>query len=148
MRTITIDYKFVEFIPEELEEGTLYISKKYQTAVHKCCCGCGEEVVTPLTPTDWHLEIKGNKVSLNPSIGNWSYACRSHYFLHNSEVVWAGDMSTEAIQKGRDIDKSRKEKYFDHINSQKDLINDKPSQSILMRWITNTVKKVRSWLSL
>ena len=38
----------VEFIPEHIEEGVLYISELYRTAVHKCCCGCGQEVVTPL----------------------------------------------------------------------------------------------------
>ncbi len=33
-------------------ERTLYISIPYVTAAHKCPCGCGEEIVTPLSPTD------------------------------------------------------------------------------------------------
>src|SRR5262245_11511625 len=36
---IVLAHEFVEFIPEQLKERTLYISKPYQTAVHKCCCG-------------------------------------------------------------------------------------------------------------
>ena len=48
---IVLAYEFVEFIPDELKERTLYISHTYSTAVHKCCCGCGHEVVTSLSPT-------------------------------------------------------------------------------------------------
>ena len=48
-------FEFVQAIPEKLEDGTLYVSMDYATVVHKCCCGCGREVVTPLSPTDWKL---------------------------------------------------------------------------------------------
>lgn len=44
--------RFVRNAPRELEPGVLYISMEYATAVHSCCCGCGERVVTPFTPTD------------------------------------------------------------------------------------------------
>ena len=67
----TISFEFVEFIPEKLEEGKVYISPKYSTVVHKCCCGCQEEVVTPLSPVDWELTFDGKTISLYPSIGNW-----------------------------------------------------------------------------
>jgi hypothetical protein len=50
-----IQHKFVEFMPEVIEEGVLYISVEYCTSVHKCACGCGNEVVTPLSPTDCSL---------------------------------------------------------------------------------------------
>ena len=52
---VTLTHKFVEFIPQELAERTIYISIEYAIAVHKCCCGCGNKVVTPITPTDWTL---------------------------------------------------------------------------------------------
>ena len=52
-----IAHRFVEFIPDQIEEGILYISIEYCTAIHKCICGCGNEVVTPLSPTDWELEF-------------------------------------------------------------------------------------------
>ena len=42
--------EFVKAIPAELEERTLYASMDYATVAHKCCCGCGREVVTPLRP--------------------------------------------------------------------------------------------------
>ena len=80
--------EFVEFIPEKIQDGRLYISMKYATAVHKCCCGCGNEVVTPFSPSDWHLLFDGEKVSLHPSIGNWNFKCRSHYFIRNNNIIW------------------------------------------------------------
>ena len=42
--------EFVEYIPTVLEEGILYISMKYATAVHLCACGCRQKVVTPISP--------------------------------------------------------------------------------------------------
>jgi len=53
MRT-TIEPKFFHFIPEELEDGILYISLEYGAALHKCCCGCGETVSTPIDPNPPH----------------------------------------------------------------------------------------------
>jgi hypothetical protein len=53
----------------------------------KCCCGCGHEVVTPFSPTDWKLTFDCVSVSLYPSIGNWSPPCRAHYFI---ECGWNG----------------------------------------------------------
>ena len=43
MRT-TFEHRFVELIPEVLDEGVLYISVTYTTALHKCACGCGRFV--------------------------------------------------------------------------------------------------------
>jgi hypothetical protein len=84
-----IKTEFVEFIPDELNEETLYISEKYGCAIHKCFCGCGKQVVTPFYPTGWKL-IKDDKgVTLDPSIGSWNLPCRSHYWVKNSKVVWA-----------------------------------------------------------
>lgn len=34
---------FVEFIPENLDYGKIYISDTYRTATHLCACGCGIE---------------------------------------------------------------------------------------------------------
>ena len=38
----------------------------------RCCCGCGEEVVTPFSPAQWQMSFDGEAVSLHPSIGNWN----------------------------------------------------------------------------
>ncbi len=60
-------HKFIEFVPTELENDVLYISIDYCTAIHKCCCGCGNEVVTPISPTDWKITFDGESISLHPS---------------------------------------------------------------------------------
>ena len=43
-------HEFVDFVPKRLDDGVLYVSIRFGTAVHRCACGCGEEVVTPLGP--------------------------------------------------------------------------------------------------
>ena len=55
---------FIRNIPREIDTGVLYISMEYATAVHSCCCGCGEQVVTPFSPTDWKMIFDGETVSL------------------------------------------------------------------------------------
>ncbi|MFI0405527.1 DUF6527 family protein [Actinomadura sp. 3N508] len=87
-RVVTLAHQFVDHAPETLKEGILYISIPFTSALHLCCCGCGREVVTPLTPRDWRLIFDGQTVSLEPSIGNWNFPCRSHYWIHGSKVRW------------------------------------------------------------
>jgi hypothetical protein len=108
----TLSHEFVEFIPEQLQEGVLYVSTAYATATHRCFCGCGREVVTPLSPTDWKLTFDGETVSLSPSIGNWSFPCRSHYWIEANKVQWCGEMSRKAIDAGRVRDRQLKTAYF------------------------------------
>jgi len=107
-----LKHEFVEFIPDNTIEGTIYISIKYATIVHKCVCGCGSEVVTPLSPTDWQLAFDGVSISLYPSIGNWQFECRSHYWIRNNQVRWARSWSEEEIDSGRNFDKSTKEAFY------------------------------------
>lgn len=84
-----LTHKFVEYIPEDLETGIIYISMKYCTVVHKCLCGCGNEVVTPISRKGWKLTFDGESVSLSPSIGSWNLPCKSHYFIINNTVRFA-----------------------------------------------------------
>jgi Family of unknown function (DUF6527) len=107
-----LSHEFVEFIPDNLEERTLYVCVGLATVVHKCCCGCGSEVVTPLSPTDWKLTFDGETITLHPSIGNWSFKCQSHYWIRNNKVNWADRWSQEEIAAGRAHDRKAKEKYF------------------------------------
>src|SRR5271169_6442975 len=109
----TLTHEFVEFIPDVLKEGTLYVSMQYATVVHKCCCGCGREVVTPLSPTDWKLIFDGKSISLDPSIGNWSFDCKSHYWIRGGKVRWARRWSQAEIDAARAADHFAKERYFD-----------------------------------
>ena len=105
-------HEFVEFIPDTIEEGKIYVSIAYATTVHKCACGCGKEVVTPLSPTDWKLVFDGETVSLDPSVGNWSFPCRSHYWVSNDRAMWAEDWSQARIDANRAHDRRAKDKYY------------------------------------
>lgn len=111
-----MQHRFVEIIPDAVEDGVLYISLKYCTAIHKCACGCGNEVVTPISPTDWKLIFDGKTVSLSPSIGNWSFNCQSHYWIKRNEIIYAREWDKEEIQFGRINDKKRKAKYYNKEN--------------------------------
>jgi hypothetical protein len=89
----------VRTIPASLKEGYLYVSKKYQTACHLCPCGCGWKVVTPLGGLNWRMRILFFSATLYPSIGNWSFPCRSHYWIIRNKVVWAVPFSDAEIDK-------------------------------------------------
>jgi hypothetical protein len=100
LRTVLVDE-----IPENLEDGVLYVSEACHVALHNCACGCGMEVSTPLVPTEYELTLKDGRASLWPSIGNHDYPCSSHYVIERGRIVWAGAMSREAIEKGRAADR-------------------------------------------
>lgn len=119
MKQTQLSPELVEFIPEQLADGVIYISKRYKTAAHKCCCGCGEEVITPLNPTDWSLRMEGQLVTLHPSIGNWSFTCRSHYWIRKSKIVWSYQMTQQEIERGRVINRNIKNRYFDAQDKKK-----------------------------
>ena len=108
----TLEHRFVKHIPEELEVGVLYISMEYGSVVHSCCCGCGHEVVTPLTPTDWKLIFDGETVSLRPSVGSWALPCRSHYVIDRGRVLVAEPWSYAQVTAGRRRDRFAKAEYY------------------------------------
>lgn len=85
----TLHHEFVDLIPDQIEVGIIYISLNYCTAVHKCVCGCGNEIVTPISPSGWQLTFNGETISLYPSIGNWYLPCRSHYWINKGKVRMA-----------------------------------------------------------
>jgi hypothetical protein len=107
-----IRHEFIELAPKTLEEGILYVSVEYASAVHNCFCGCGIKVATPISPTDWKLTFDGDTVSLWPSVGNWDFPCRSHYFIERNVVRWAGAMTREEIEEGRAADRRRTTAYY------------------------------------
>ena len=112
IRFHTLEPCFVVAIPQVLEPGVLYVSMEYGTVVHSCCCGCGREVITPLTPTDWHLSYDGEGISLWPSVGNWSFPCQSHYVITRNRVIESGSWSTERIEAERSRDRAAKLDYY------------------------------------
>lgn len=103
---------FVERMPPDLEEGVLYVAIETGTILHRCACGCGHEVNTPLGRTDWALTYDGETVSLWPSVGNWSFPCRSHYVIKRNGIEWAGAWSDEDVEAGRRADRALKEKQY------------------------------------
>lgn len=83
--------EFVDAVPdaELMEDGVLYVSMVYATAIHKCACGCGLETVTPFSPVGWSLTFNGEGIWLTPSIGNWGLDCKSHYWIRDCRIIWA-----------------------------------------------------------
>jgi hypothetical protein len=123
----SICHEFVEFIPEILAPDTLYISIEFTTAAHLCFCGCGTKVVTPIRPTGWRFIFDGETVSLRPSIGNWGFSCRSHYWIRNSKIIWARPMTDAAIERGRMRDRYLTDHYFAETSAAQ--LTDDPSKS-------------------
>ena len=111
-RIAILEHEFVEFIPDDIKDGIIYVSVNFATVTHKCCCGCGKEVVTPLSPTDWQLIFDGKSISLHPSIGNWGFDCKSHYWIKNNRVKWSARCSQEEIARGRSQDRLAKKTYY------------------------------------
>lgn len=94
MKQTTYTTEHVRTKPKEMRDGVLYVMEHYNLAVHRCMCGCGEEVITAIdenggnTPGFWGLTENGGVASLHPSVGNFQFKCRSHYFLKNGKVQW------------------------------------------------------------
>lgn len=123
----TLEHRFVEHVPEQLEEGVLYVSIPFETVIHKCCCGCGKEVVTPLSPSAWKLTFNGETISLYPSIGNWSFECKSHYWIKKNRVVWDVPFTNSQIKRVQKRDLIDNQLQFDKKKRKK-------SRNKLMNW--------------
>lgn len=100
-----ISHEFVRTIPDELRPDTLYVSIDYLTTSHLCACGCGAEVVLPLHPTKWRMTFDGAAVSMHPSIGSRTLACRSHYWIDRGRVRWARGMSDDDFARALERDR-------------------------------------------
>ncbi|MCB2178829.1 hypothetical protein KQH61_05395 [bacterium] len=136
-----IEHRFVEFVPGVLEEGILYISIQYATAIHLCACGCGNKVVTPITPTDWTLSYNGEAVSLYPSIGNWGFDCQSHYWIRGNKVVWARKWNRIEIIENRELERIEKDLYFNEGRNNEKVLEGK-SQNKNKGAVSNLFQKI------
>ncbi|WP_230483852.1 DUF6527 family protein [Sphingomonas sp. Leaf21] len=112
MRHSVLEHRFVETFPETLERGVLYVSLEFGSAAHSCCCGCGEEVVTPLTPTDWNITYDGETITLHPSVGSWTLPCRSHYVIRRNRVIEAPPWSDAEVAAERRRDRRAKAAHY------------------------------------
>jgi Family of unknown function (DUF6527) len=105
-------HQFVDSTPSELEDGIIYVSMRFRVAVHLCACGRKNKVVTPLRPAKWKLIFDGDTVSLSPSIGNWQFPCRSHYWIDRDQIKWAKSWSDDEIASGRARDARESHRYY------------------------------------
>jgi hypothetical protein len=110
-----ISLEQVTYIPRELRQGVLYVSKEYGVAAHLCMCGCGNKVVTPLGPAEWKFAEEDELPSLFPSIGNWQMPCKSHYVITNGNVIWAKSWNEAQIQLGRYNEEKARVRYYGHL---------------------------------
>ena len=142
---MNLRYKFVGHMPEKIKEGVLYISISFGTMIHKCGCGCGEEVVTPLGPAEWKFTYDGKTISVRPSIGNWSFPCRSHYWIRKSRVLWARSLTEEEVLESRAETKERLHRYYSQEKypevSEEKTKRKKPIK--LWTWIKRQMEKIK-----
>ena len=137
-----LQHKFVEFIPDKVEEGVIYISIEYCTAIHKCVCGCGNEVVTPLSPTDWRLTFNGKSITIYPSIGNWNFECQSHYWIKSNKIEFADRWTEREINLGRENDLECK---HDYLSKPIDTLIEEPINHIQKLTIWDKISNFFRW---
>ncbi|WP_280355525.1 DUF6527 family protein [Pseudomonas sp. BN414] len=144
---------FVERFPEQLQPGVLYLAMEFVSAAHSCACGCGRKVITPFSPTDWQMVFDGETVSLRPSIGNWSFPCRSHYWIRSNRIEWAAAMSQVSIERGRERDVHAKAlhaaaKKADDQAEQRPVDQQLPASGKAPASVAEAWGKFKAWLNL
>ena len=93
MKTTQLTIRECVHINEKpLEDGILYVSRRFELAIHNCACGCKIETVTPLRTVagneGWELSQGPNGPTLHPSIGNQNFPCKSHYWVRDGKIEW------------------------------------------------------------
>ena len=106
--------ELVASFPQPMSEGTLYVSLTFNSCGHLCCCGCGREIVTPLSPAQWSITYNGRDISLSPSIGNWEIGCKSHYWIKKGRVQWSRPFTQSEIRDNRARDRAAIERLDVH----------------------------------
>ena len=126
-------HEFVEHMPENLDEGIIYVSIPFETVIHKCACGCGAEVVTPLSPAEWSLIFDGETISLHPSIGSWSLVCTSHYWIRKNKIEWSSKWNDEEIKTVKNTDFLAKKEHYEKpvlVDSEDEKVISKKKNSL------------------
>lgn len=103
----------VQYMPQALEPGVLYVSREFGIAIHLCPCGCGAKIRTPLGPTEWLITETPEGPSLSPSVGNWQQRCQSHYWITRGEVRWAEKWTPEQVLAGREHEDRRRLEHYE-----------------------------------
>ncbi len=145
MKVQIIRPEYVEQLPNDMQEGVLYICEAFELTAHKCCCGCGEDVYNKLGPAKWQLtKMPDGSVSLYPSIGNWKYICKSHYLINNNRVTDAGPMSAHAIDAVQRRDRRDREKHIAQFNAQRAAARNVTVWGRIRLTVIRTLIRVRS----
>lgn len=135
--------EFVTSFPTPMENGVMYVSVEYNSCGHLCACGCGREVITPLSPAQWKVTYDGDNVSIRPSIGNWSLPCRSHYVVDRGRVRWARDFTEHEVARNRLRDRALLEGKYADRESALDWLADEPDTPT--DHLKPTVGRDRTW---
>lgn len=147
--------EFVTSFPTPMEHGVMYVSIEYNSCGHLCACGCGREVITPLSPAHWAITYDGENISIWPSVGNWSLPCRSHYIVDRGRIHWARTFSEREIARNRIHDRALLERQYgdnDHLlddrtesteTSSKYLKSDRHRVGT-WKWLLNRVRRLVS----
>ena len=64
------------------------------------------------------IKMPDGSVSLDPSVGNWKYSCRSHYLIQKNRVIDAGPMSVKAIEAVQERDRRDRDRHIAQMNAQ------------------------------
>lgn len=79
-----IELSETEYIPEQMEDGVVYVGRPYCSAGLLCPCGCGDKIFLRIESNVhpcWN--ITGN--TIDPSIKRLD-GCLSHFVIKNGEV--------------------------------------------------------------
>ncbi|WP_037162349.1 DUF6527 family protein [Rhodococcoides fascians] len=146
MLTNTLAPEFVDTFPVPMRPAVLYVSILYRTTGHLCCCGCGEEVIAPLSPAQWKLTYDGETVSLDPSIGNWSLPCQSHYVIRRNQVSERRQFTPQEISANRANDRALFSGYEDAGSSNDEPLIDYGADESGERDVRNPWSRLLGWV--
>lgn len=90
MRITEIKPEYVDNVPalSGMKEGVLYINKNDKWTLHLCPCGCGKPVMLPIGDYAWTLTERDKGVTMRPSVGNFDFPCKSHYYITVNKIEW------------------------------------------------------------
>jgi len=125
----------VQYMPQELKPGVLYVSEEFGIAIHLCACGCGSKIKTPLGPTEWSVKDTKSGPTLRPSVGNWQEKCHSHYWITRGDIVWVEKWTPEQIASGRHYEEERRRAYYDDLDRKRS-----GTMQRLWRWLKDLFK--------
>jgi len=99
-----------------------------------------------LNPARWRLDRQGGRVSLHPSIGNWKFACRSHYWIRKNRVIPSSGMDDEKIAEVIKLDQEDREEYFAQLRPASPSSGSQASAPKPQRWLARLFKRLRNWI--